>query len=116
MALSSANSRRATCSRCTRSVVRANSTRRCEAEGGREMALAAAGWAEQQDIGALGQPHIARRERHYLGLRDHRHAVEVECGECLAGRQTCLGEVPLDTAAAAISHLVLGEHREEAGR
>ena len=73
------------------------------------MALAAAGRAEQQDIGALAEPGVAGRERHHLGLRDHRHAVEVEGGERLAGRQTGLGKMPLDAAAAAIGHLVLGE-------
>jgi hypothetical protein len=41
---------------------------------------------------------------------------EVERGERLAGGQTRLGEMPLDAAAATVGHLVLGEHREEAGR
>ena len=87
----------------------------CEAERCRQMALAAAGRAEQQDVGALAQPRVAGRERHHLGLGDHRHAVEVERGERLAGRQTGFGEMPLDAAAATVGHLVLGERCKEAG-
>ena len=34
----------------------------------------------------------------------------------LAGGQTRLGEMPLDAAAAAVGHLVLGKRCEEAGR
>ena len=79
------------------------------------MALAAAGRAEQQDIGALVEPAVAGGKRHDLRLADHRHGVEVEGVERLARRQTGLGEMPLDAAATAIGHLVLGERREEAG-
>ena len=66
MAASSASSRRATCSRCTRSVVRMNSTRQpfsneSQAERCRKMALAAAGRAEEQDIGALDRASRRRR-------------------------------------------------------
>ena len=82
-----------------------------------QMALAAAGRAEQQDVGALAQ---AKRRRTASAItwafETIGTAVEVEGGERLAGRQTRLGEMPLDAAAATVGHLVLGERRKEAGR
>ena len=86
-----------------------------EADGCRQMALAAAGRAEQQQIGALVQPAIAGGERHDLRLADHRHGLEVEGVEGLAGGQPGFGEMALDAAAAALGDLVLGERGEEAG-
>ena len=59
-----------------------------EPEGCRQMALAAAGRAEQQEIGALLEPAVAGGERHDLRLADHRHGVEVEGVERLARRQS----------------------------
>jgi hypothetical protein len=75
----------------------------------------AARWAEEQDVGTLLQPGIARRQRHDLGFRDHWHGLEVECGECLAGGQTRLGEMALHAAATAVGHFVLGQRCQEAG-
>ena len=49
-----------------------------EADGCRQVAFANAGRAEQQKIGALFQPAIARGERHDLRLADHRHCLELE--------------------------------------
>src|SRR5215203_3863787 len=80
------------------------------------MALAAARRAKQQDIGALLQPGVAGRQRHHLGFRDHRYGLEVEAGERLAGGEARLDEVPFEATADTVSHLVLGKHREEAGR
>jgi short subunit dehydrogenase-like uncharacterized protein len=40
----------------------------CETERCRQMALAAARWTKEQDVGALAQPRVAGRERHHLGL------------------------------------------------
>ena len=85
-----------------------------EPERCREMALAAAGRAEEQDIGALLKPAIARGQRHDLRLADHWHGLEVEGVERLAGRQSRLGEMALDAAATAVGHLVLGKRRQEA--
>jgi hypothetical protein len=85
-------------------------------ERSRQMALAAAGRPEEQDVGTLLQPSIAGRQRHHLSFRDHWHGLEVERGERLAGGQTRLSEMPFDAAAATVGHLVLGERREEAGR
>ena len=87
-----------------------------EADGSGEMALAAAGRAEQQQVGAFLEPAVAGGERHHLGLGDHRHGLEVEGVEGLAGRQAGLGEMALDAAAIAFGQLVLGERGQEAGR
>src|SRR5206468_6501174 len=73
-----------------------------EPERCRQMALAAARRAEQQDVGTLLQPGIAGRQRHHLRLRDHWHGLEVESGERLAGGQPRLDEMPLEAAAATI--------------
>jgi hypothetical protein len=79
------------------------------------MTLAAPGRAKNQDVGALAQPGVARRERRHLGLGDHRHAVEVERRERLAGRQPGLCQVPLHPPTATVCHLVLGKCCKEAG-
>ncbi len=81
----------------------------------RQMALAAAGRAEQQQIGSSVELHVAGGQRHHLSLRHHRHAVEVERGERLAGGQARLGHVPLDAPSGPVGGLVLGECGEEAG-
>ena len=80
------------------------------------MTLAAAGRAEQNQIGALVQPGIAGGERHDLGLADHRNGIEVEGVDGFAGRQPSLGKMTLDTPAAALGHLVLGQGGKEARR
>src|SRR5216684_7646486 len=76
-------------------------------DGCREMALAGAGWAEQEQIGALFEPAVAGGERHHLRLADHRDDLEVEIRECLADRQTRFGEMALDAATAALRLLGL---------
>src|SRR5450755_3675475 len=80
------------------------------------MALATARRTEQQDVGTLLQPSVARGQHHHLSFRDHWHGFEVEGGEGLAGRQTRLGEMPFDAAPATVGYLMLGERREEASR
>jgi hypothetical protein len=60
------------------------------------MALAAAGRAEQQEIGALFEPAISCGERHDLCLADHRHRLEVEAGERFADGQSWLNPVYRD--------------------
>ena len=77
--------------------------------------LAGAGRAEHEEVGALLEPAVAGGERHDLGLGDHRHGVEVEAVEGLAGRQPRLGQMALDAAAGAFGELVLGQGGEEAG-
>ncbi|MGY2933024.1 hypothetical protein ACVWZ6_002626 [Bradyrhizobium sp. GM6.1] len=87
-----------------------------QADGCRQVTLAAAGRAEQQQIGALAEPTIAGGERGHLRLGDHRHSLEVEIVEGLSGGQPRLDEMALDAAAAAFGDLVLGNGGEEAGR
>jgi hypothetical protein len=60
-----------------------------ESGGCRKMALAGAGRAEQQEIGALFEPAIACDERHHLRLADHGHDLEVEAGERFTHGQSC---------------------------
>ena len=50
-----------------------------------------------------------------MRLGDHRHDVEVEAVEGLAGQQPRLDEMALDATAVAFGDLVLGERGEEAG-
>ena len=49
-----------------------------------------------------------------MRLADHGHDLEVEAGKRFAHGQSCFGKVTLDTAAAAIGDLVLGECGKEA--
>ena len=84
-------------------------------DGGGEVALAAAGGPEQQQVGAALEPAVAGDERHDLGLGDRRHGLELEGVERLAGRQAGLGQVALDATAYALGDLVLGQGGEEAG-
>jgi len=79
------------------------------------MAAAAAGRAEDEQVVALLEPAVAGDKRDDLGLRDHRHGVEVEGVEGLARRQAGLCEMALDAAAGALGDLVLCERGEEAG-
>ena len=87
-----------------------------QTERRRKMALAAAGRAKEQDIGALIKPAVAGGERHDLRFADHGHGVEVEGVEGLARRQSRAGKMPLDAAPAAVGYLVFGECSQEAGR
>ena len=77
------------------------------------MAFAAARRAEQQNVGALRKPAVARCERHHLRLADHRHRLELEVGERLAGGQSCFRQVTFDATTTAIGDLVLGERGQE---
>ena len=67
-----------------------------QADGCRQMTLAAAGRAEQQQIGALAQPAVASGERGHLRLGDHRHGLEVEVVEGLSGWQPQLVEQQIE--------------------
>src|SRR4026207_846058 len=97
MAVSSASSRRATCSRCTRSVVRANSTR--PPVSTTASPTAAGGRGEEREGGPGLEPHVAGGERHHLRPGDHLYTVKVEGGERLACRQPGLGHGPPLAAA-----------------
>jgi hypothetical protein len=77
------------------------------------MAFSAAGWAEQQHVGAGLEPDVAGGERHDLGFRERRYCLEVEGGEGLACRQPGFGEVAFEAATATVGDLVLGQGGEE---
>src|SRR5438445_8611623 len=77
-----------------------------KSDGGCKMAFAAARRAEQQNVGALRKPAVARCERHHLRLADHRHRLELEVGERLAGGQSCFRQVTFDATTTAIGDLV----------
>ena len=81
----------------------------------RQVALSAAGRAEQQQICAFLQPAVAGGDRHDLGLGDHRHGVELECVERLSRKETSLGEVPFHAATVALGQFVLGKGSQETG-
>jgi hypothetical protein len=80
-----------------------------EADGGRQMALAAAGRAEEEQIGALLEPGVAGGNRHDLGPGDHRHGLELEGVEGLARQEVGFGEMALDAAAIALGEFVFGD-------
>src|SRR3954447_19578181 len=87
-----------------------------QADSCRQVALAAAGRPEQEQIGALAQPAVTGGERHHLRLRDHRHGLEVEAVEGLPGWQPGFDEMTVGAPATAFGDLVLGHGGEEAGR
>ena len=86
----------------------------CQADGGGQMRLAAAGSADQHQIGALVDPAVAGADRQDMRLGDHRHRVEVEAVEGFAWQQLRFGEMSRETAPVAFGDLVFGEGGEEA--
>ena len=78
------------------------------------MALARAWRAKDQAVGSLVEPAVAGGQRRDLGLRYHRHGVEVEGGEALAREQLGLPEMALDAPSVALGEFVLDEGCEEA--
>jgi hypothetical protein len=59
---------------------------------------------------------MAGRQRHDLGLAEHRDGGEVKARKRLAGGQVSLGEMARDAPATSLGELVLGKRREEARR
>src|SRR5512132_1420433 len=118
MAASRMSSRRATWSFWTRSVVRVNRTRAPFSIRARPMP--AARWlfpppgAEQEQVGAFGQPAVAGGNGHDLRLGEHRHGLEVEGVDGLCGRQARLGEMAFDPSPASFGEFVFGDGGEEA--
>src|SRR5271154_6214319 len=79
------------------------------------MRFSSAGSADQQQIGAFANPAVAGAKRQDMGLRDHRHRVEVEAVEGFSRQQLRLDEMAREPAAVPFGDLVLGEHGQEAG-
>lgn len=51
-----------------------------------------------------------------MGLRYHRHGLEVEAVEGFGWQQLCLDKMACEAAAVTLGDLVFGEQGEEAGR
>src|SRR5512134_3519416 len=85
-----------------------------KANGCSQVAFSAAGWAEQEQVGTLGQPAVAGGDGYDLRLGEHRHGLEVESIEGLSGRQARLGEMAFDPPAAPFGEFVFGDGGEEA--
>ena len=51
-----------------------------------------------------------------MGPGDHGHDVEVEVGECFAGRQFGLGEMAFEAPPGPVGDLLFGQGAEQAGR
>ena len=86
-----------------------------ETEGGREMAFAAAGWSEQDEVGSLIEPDVAGGEGHDLRLADRGHGREVESLEGFAGWPVGFVEMPFDAAPGTSGDFVFDERDKEAG-
>jgi len=82
----------------------------------KNMRLAGAGLAEDQQIGAAVDPLLAGSEGQHMGLAQTRSGVEVEVGEGLARRQAGLGAMTLEAPGRAIGHLDLDQGGEQPGR
>ena len=78
------------------------------------MRFATAGSADEQQIGALVDPAVAGADRQDTRLGEHRHEIEVEAVQRLAGQELRLREVTREATAVAFRDLVLGKRGEEA--
>jgi len=85
------------------------------AEGGRQVRLAGAAGAEDQEIAALLDPGVALGQRHHMRLADGGYHGEVEGGEGLAVRQAGLGHMASDAPGGALGQFVVAHRGEEAG-
>ena len=86
-----------------------------EADGCGEMALAAAGWAEQEQIGALANQLSPAVSAMTCALESIGTASKSKRVEGLSGRQASLGEMAFDASPAAFGEFVFGDGGEEAG-
>jgi hypothetical protein len=98
----------------------------CQQGGGAEMALADPRRPEQQDIGTLSDPavthcpagecpHSPRGGRDGVDVRlgQHGDGGEVECVECLAGKQACLNDMALNAASVTFCQFVFHQSTEQ---
>ena len=69
-------------------------------DGGGEIGFSRSrGGAEEEEVGALAEPEVPRREGHHLGLGDHGDGGELEVGEALAGQQAGVAQMAFDPPA-----------------
>ena len=70
------------------------------------MRLTSAWWSKKKNVGAIAQPFVTGTQGRNLRLGDHRHRVEVEVVERLAGQQFGFGEMALDTTPVTLGEFV----------
>ena len=85
-----------------------------EANCGGEMALAAAWWAEEEQIGALAEPDISGDHGHDLCLRDHGDRLELERIKGLAWEKPGFGQMAFDPALVPFGQFMFAQGGEEA--
>jgi hypothetical protein len=81
-----------------------------------DVALAHTGRAEDQDRRPFLQPGVAARERHDVGLREHRYLGELEAGQRLGRIELRLGAMAFDTPLGAFGQFVFEQCTQEAAR
>src|SRR3546814_1126065 len=84
-----------------------------QADGCRQVALSSARRAEQDEIGALFQPSVARGHGRDLRPRDHRHGVEGEAVERFARRSEEHTSELQSTNAHLVCRLLLEKKKHE---
>src|SRR3546814_19690781 len=87
-----------------------------QADGCRQVALSSARRAEQDEIGALFKPSVARGHGRDLRPRDHRHGVEGEAVERFARWYSCVAQMTFDPTPVTFGHFILGKCSAHAGR
>ncbi len=87
-----------------------------QSNGRRQVRLAAPGWPQKNQVGAVAQPAVASAKSRDVCSRHHRHRVEIEVLQRLARQQPGVPKVTFDTAAIALGDLVFGQRHEQARR
>src|SRR5271170_2891946 len=80
------------------------------------MRLAAAGRAEQQQVGAFVEPSVAGTQCRDLSLRYHRYGGKIEVIEDLIGGQLRFAEMAFDAPTIALGDFVFRECHQETSR
>jgi hypothetical protein len=78
--------------------------------------FARAAWTEQQDVSAGIDPPVAADESGDMGAAEHGQGGKIKVVQCLAGGQTGLEHVTLDTSLRPLSKLQLGERGQQPRR
>ena len=86
-----------------------------QAQGCSEMGFSPAWRPEEQQVGALIEPGVARGQGPDLSLTDHGHGVEVKVIEGLSYGEAGLFDVAPNAPVCAFGDLVLCDRRQEAG-
>ena len=73
-------------------------------------------WPDQDQIGSFLQPAISGTQGRDVGFGDHRHGIEVEVLQRLAGEQLRLAQVSLDATPITLGDFVLCQCHQQPGR